>query len=80
MAGVTAKQTLGAPAHVWQKLEVLVPADKMAAPSKSMTVVLTGPGEFDTLVVQEQLPDSPNLAANSSFETAVNALEPRLQS
>ncbi|MCE9591198.1 MAG: hypothetical protein K8S99_11815 [Planctomycetes bacterium] len=62
--------TATAPAgNQWQKIEVVLSPDKLPAPGASVSVVLTGPGEFDDLVVQEQLPDSPNLARNASFES-----------
>ncbi len=58
------------PSTTWQKIEVTLPADQVPAPSRPVTVTLAGPGEFDSLVVQEKLPDSPNLAADASFESA----------
>lgn len=61
---VTAK-----PGGGWQKLELVLPADALPAAHQPVTVDLAGPGEFDDLVVQEQLPDSPNLMPNASFES-----------
>ena len=55
------------PAAGWQQLRVEMPADKID-PTLAMTVTLTGPGEFDDLVVVEQRPQEPNLLVNGDFE------------
>ena len=52
----------------WQLLTVECPANKIPPPAAGVGVVLTGPGEFDDVVVQEKLPTTPNLAPNASFE------------
>ena len=70
LGGVTA--AADAAAKGWQQLSVTLPADKVPAPQVPLTVALVGPGEFDDLVVQEQLPASPNLVPNASFEDAAN--------
>lgn len=57
----------------WQKIEVVIKGEDMPAPGVPISVMLTGPGEFDDLVVQEQLPDSPNLAKNAGFENEKDA-------
>ncbi len=67
------KVTLGATEVIatadpnWHKLTVDCPAAKVPADG-SMTVTLSGPGEFDDLVIAEAVPPSPNLLANASFE------------
>jgi len=53
----------------WKPLTVELPADQVDV-GKPLAVTLTGPGEFDDLVVQEKRGDSPNLIANAGFETA----------
>jgi len=53
----------------WESVTVECPADKVDT-NGAMTVTLTGPGEFDGLVVQEKLPPTPNLLANAGFEDA----------
>ncbi|MCX5659660.1 MAG: hypothetical protein NTW19_08060 [Planctomycetota bacterium] len=69
--GEGAAATVTAPvATAWQKIEVTLPAEKLPTPEKPIQVTLDGPGEFDDLVVQEQLPESPNLARNAGFEVA----------
>lgn len=52
----------------WKLLTVECSSDKLPDPSKQMTIKLIGPGEFDDLVVQEILPNAPNLVANAGFE------------
>ncbi|MCE9589799.1 MAG: hypothetical protein K8S99_04680 [Planctomycetes bacterium] len=51
----------------WQLLTVELPAEK-APHGLNMGVTLTGPGEFDDVVVQEQKADDANLMPNSGFE------------
>jgi len=53
----------------WSQVTVDVPVDKVAK-NGSMTVVLSGPGEFDDLVAVEKLPDTVNLLGNGTFEAA----------
>ncbi len=53
----------------WEQVTVECPADKVST-NAMMTVTLTGPGEFDDLVVQEKLPATPNLLPNADFENA----------
>lgn len=72
LGGISQKAGPDTPANAWQKLEVVLPADKLPAPKAPLDVALSGPGEFDDLVVQEQLPQSPNLAANAGFEEATD--------
>ena len=43
-------------------------AEKLAKPDDPVVVELQGPGEFDTVVVQEKLPGTPNLVADGGFE------------
>jgi len=57
------------PTPEWQKLVVELPADKLQ-PAAAMGIVLSGPGEFDDLLVQEQRSGAPNLIPNSGFEEA----------
>lgn len=52
----------------WETLKVELPAEQIGLPSASATVTLLGPGEFKLVLVQEKLPDVPNLAPNPSFE------------
>ncbi len=52
----------------WKKVSVECPASAQTDPAKSMTLTLTGPAEFDDVVVQQQIPNSPNLIGNASFE------------
>jgi hypothetical protein len=66
LGGVEAKAKGGA---AWEQVIVECPADK-AAKDGGMTVTLSGPGEFDDLVVQEKLAPAPNLLANGGFEAA----------
>ena len=51
----------------WQQVTIDCPADQVPADG-TVTVTLTGPGEFDDLVVQEALPATPNLLVNGGFE------------
>ena len=52
----------------WMHVTVECPAGAQTDPAKSMKLTLTGPGEFDDVVVQQQIPNSPNLIDNASFE------------
>jgi len=52
----------------WQKVTVECPASAQPDPAKSMTLTLAGPGEFDDVILQQQIPNSPNLIGNASFE------------
>lgn len=65
LGGETASLPAGAN---WQLLQIALPADKAPAPDQPVTVKLTGPGEFDDLVVNEKFTAAPNLIANSGFE------------
>ena len=53
----------------WEQLTLECPVEKVAKDG-SMSVTLTGPGEFDDLTVQEKLSATPNLLGNSGFENA----------
>jgi hypothetical protein len=53
----------------WQLLKIELPADKVPAPDQPVTIKLTGPGEFDDLVVSEKFSSTPNLLSNAGFET-----------
>lgn len=64
--------TTAPPGDQWQKIEVVLPPEKLPSPASPISLTLIGPGEFDDVVVQEQLPDSPNLAGNASFESTKN--------
>jgi hypothetical protein len=61
-----------APGGTWHQLEVELPADKAPTPDQPIALVLTGPGEFDDLVVTEKFTDAPNLLSNASFEQLDN--------
>ena len=65
LGGVTVIAPVGAN---WQQLNVALPADKAPTPDQPIAVVLTGPGDFDDLVVTEQFTSAPNLLSNASFE------------
>ena len=67
------KKTLTAAARGsgnWEQLVLELPVADIGAPSASLVISLQGPGEFDDVVVQERLPDVPNLVANGTFEQA----------
>jgi hypothetical protein len=64
LGGVEAKAPTG---DAWSQVTVECPVDKVDKDG-SMQVTLTGPGEFDDLTVQEQMPDTPNLLPNGGFE------------
>ena len=66
--GKGAVKATAQPGNQWQKLVLTLPAAKVGPPHAGVTVTLTGPGEFDDLIVQEELPDAPNLIGNASFE------------
>ncbi|MCE9592466.1 MAG: hypothetical protein K8S99_18320 [Planctomycetes bacterium] len=51
----------------WTLLSVELPADKVGD-GLDMAVTLTGPAEFDDLIVQEQKPADANLMPNAGFE------------
>jgi len=53
----------------WHKVQVEIPAAEQKPGSyQSMKVELIGPGDFDDVVLQEELDGSPNLLPNASFE------------
>ena len=69
-------ETKAEPSTEWQQISVELPADK-ATPTAALAVTLSGPGEFDDLVVQEQLSGAPNLIPNAGFEEADTQGHPR---
>jgi hypothetical protein len=73
VGGISAKASGNAQ---WEMITVEVPADK-APKDDTVAVVLTGPGEFDDLIVQEELAPSPNLVANPGFEAVDKSGYPR---
>ena len=53
----------------WQKVEVVIPAAGQKPGSHNdMSLTLTGPGDFDDVLLQEDLAGSPNLLPNGTFE------------
>lgn len=54
----------------WEQIMVELPVNKIGAPAANLVVALQGPGEFDDVVVQERMPDVPNLVSNGTFEQA----------
>lgn len=54
--------------HDWELVSVELPVAQIGPPSSPAIIVLTGPGEFDDVVIQEKLPPAANLLANPSFE------------
>ncbi len=52
----------------WTLLTVDLPVDSIGDPKAGTGVTLTGPGEFDDVVIEEKLPAVPNLLANAGFE------------
>lgn len=54
--------------NAWEKVTAELAAEHTADAAAPVVVTLQGPGEFDDVVVQEKLSDSPNLVANGGFE------------
>ncbi len=52
----------------WHRVTIELPAADLADPARPATVTLSGPGEFDDVVVQEKLSPALSLVTNSSFE------------
>lgn len=68
-AGVAEGVTVKGAGAEWKQITAELPIDKIDA-GKSITVTLTGPGEFDDLDVSEKASPAPNLVPNPGFEEA----------